>query len=195
MSPVALPVLLLAASAVPLAELGSRLPDAVVELRYATADNFTGQVLYPPGARCLLLPRTLEALARAGAALRKQGYRLKLFDCYRPQSVQVALWKAQPKPGYVMDPRKGSTHSRGTAVDLTLVDGKGREVPMPSPYDFFGAAAHQGYRGGPPGPRANRERLRAAMVAAGFKPNPYEWWHFELEDAWTEPVRDEPVAR
>ncbi len=188
-------LLVLLAAPTPLVEVASRLPRAPVELRYATQNNFTGQVLYPPGARCLTLPRTLEALVRAQAALAARGHRLKFLDCYRPQSVQVALWKAQPKPGYVMDPRKGSTHSRGTAVDVTLADERGQELEMPSPYDFFGPAAHQGYRGGTARARANREALREAMVGAGFKPNPYEWWHFELQDAWSEPVRDEPVGR
>lgn len=187
--------LLLSAAPAPLVEVASRLPGASVELRYATADNFTGQPLYPRGARCLTLARTLEALVEAQAALRPRGYRLKFYDCYRPQSVQVRLWKAQPRPGYVMDPRKGSTHSRGAAVDVTLVDAQGRELAMPSPYDFFGPQAHQGYRGGPEAARANREALRAAMVGAGFKVNPYEWWHYELQDAFAEPVRDEPVLR
>jgi D-alanyl-D-alanine dipeptidase len=186
---------LLLAGAPALEEVPPRLPGVVVELRYGTPSNFTGHALYPPGARCLLLPRTLEVLARAVSELERQGHRLKLYDCYRPQSVQVALWHAEPRPGYVMDPRKGSTHSRGAAVDVTLVDPSGRELAMPSPYDFFGAAAHHGFRGGPARARANRETLRRAMVEAGFKPNPYEWWHYELPDAFAEPVRDEPLVR
>jgi D-alanyl-D-alanine dipeptidase len=187
--------LLASAGPAPLVEVAPALPAAVVELRYATAGNFTGTRLYPPGARCLTLPRTLERLQRAQASLGRRHLRLKLYDCYRPQSVQVALWQAQPRPGYVMDPRKGSTHSRGTAVDVTLVDAAGRELEMPSPYDFFGPQAHQGYRGGPASARANREVLRGAMVDAGFKVNPYEWWHYELPDAFSEPVRDEPLVQ
>jgi len=177
-----------------LVEVPERIPTALVELKYATDDNFMKKQVYPTGARCLLLERTLKRLAQAAQALAAQGYRLKLYDCYRPQSVQVELWKNQPRPGYVMDPQKGSTHSRGTAVDLTLVTRDGAPIEMPSAYDFFGKAAHHGYAGGPPAARAHRDALRTAMEAAGFKPNPLEWWHYELLDAWSAPVRDEPVV-
>jgi D-alanyl-D-alanine dipeptidase len=187
-------VALAALGGVPLVDVTDRLPEAVVELRYATSHNVTHRPLYPVNARCRTLPRTLEALVRAQAALRPRGYRLKFYDCYRPQSVQVALWQAQPLPGYVMDPRKGSTHSRGTAVDVTLVDARGRELEMPSGYDVFGPAAHHGYQGGSARARANRAALREAMERAGFRVNPYEWWHYEAPDAFLEAVRDEPVG-
>ena len=176
-----------------LVEVPRRVPGVVVELKYATTDNFMKQQVYPEGARCLLLERTVKQLLVAAKSLEDAGFRLKLYDCYRPQSVQAELWKHQPRPGYVMDPKKGSTHSRGTAVDLTLVTLDGGSVEMPSDYDFFGKAAHHRYGGGSAEARARRDLLREAMEVAGFKPNPLEWWHYELIDAWQAAVRDEPL--
>lgn len=178
----------------PLLAVVERIPDAVVDLRYATADNFMGKAVYPPDARCLLLEPSLRRLEVAAATLRAQGYRLRLYDCYRPHAVQWELWKVLPKPGYVADPKKGSNHNRGGAVDLSLVTLDGGAVPMPSPYDFFGPAAHHGFDGGTDEARANRERLKAAMTGAGFTINPMEWWHYDLPDARRFPLRDEPFT-
>jgi zinc D-Ala-D-Ala dipeptidase len=164
----------------------------VVDLRYATKHNFLGRAVYPKDARCLLLPDTAERLAQAARLLSAQGYRLKVYDCYRPLAVQWQMWKLFPKPGYVADPRKGSNHNRGAAVDLTLVTSDGDAVEMPTPFDTFSRAAHQGYGGGSARSRANRERLRGAMEAAGFKPNRMEWWHFDLPGATKLPVLDVP---
>ncbi len=187
---------LLAMGAVePLVEVRALIPDAVVDLRYATDDNFMKKRVYPVDAACLLLERSATMLVKAAEALRKQGFRLKLYDCYRPSSVQWELWKVMPVPGYVADPKKGSNHSRGGAVDLSLVTLQGKEVEMPSPYDFFGQAAHHGFEGGSDVARANRERLRAAMEAAGFTKNPMEWWHYDLPDAAKYPLRDEPMTK
>lgn len=183
-----------ASSKVTFLEVRSAIPDAVVDLRYATADNFMKQKVYPDGARCLLLQPALEALTLAAAALRAKGYRLQLYDCYRPLSVQWLLWKVMPVPGYVADPRKGSNHNRGAAVDLTLTTLEGAPVEMPTGYDAFTKAAHQGYPGGTAASRAHRELLREAMVAAGFTPNPMEWWHFDLKGSLRWPVRDEPMT-
>lgn len=172
----------------------ARIPDAVVDLRYATPDNFMKKAVYPPDARCLLLPEALDRLEQASKALREQGFRLKLYDCYRPRSVQWELWKVFPKPGYVADPRTGSHHNRGAAVDLGLVALDGSEVEFPTPYDTFTPAAHHGYAGGTEASRKHRDALRAAMEAAGFKRNPKEWWHYELPGAVKYPLRDEPFT-
>ena len=181
-----------AAPAAPLVEARSGVKDLVVDLRYATEDNFLKRQVYPDGARCLLLPAAVERLAQAARLLRAQGYRLKVYDCYRPRAVQWEMWKLFPRPGYVADPRKGSNHNRGAAVDLTLVTQKGEDVEMPTPFDTFTRAAHQGYTGGSAESRANRERLRSAMEAAGFRPNRMEWWHYDLPDAKSRPVLDVP---
>lgn len=166
----------------------------VVDLRYATADNFLKRKVYPDSARCLLQASAARKLAGAARALAAKGFRLKVYDCYRPRSVQWEMWKLFPRPGYVADPRKGSNHNRGAAVDLTLATLDGGEVEMPTPFDTFSPAAHHGYEGGSEASRRNRETLREAMLAQGFKPNRMEWWHYDLPDAKRYPVLDEPFA-
>lgn len=178
----------------PLEEVTTRIPDAVVDLRYATPDNFMKKAVYPPQARCLFVPEMLAALAKVADALRPRGLRLKLWDCYRPRPVQAELWKIFPKKGFVADPKTGSNHNRGAAVDLTLVDKDGRELPMPTAYDDFSRAARHGHDGGTAASRANRETLRAAMEAQGFKRNNMEWWHWELVGAGRFPLRDDPFT-
>jgi zinc D-Ala-D-Ala dipeptidase len=177
-----------------LVEVRQAIPDVVVDLRYATADNFLKEQVYPDGARCLLRREAVERLARAAEALRARGFRLRLYDCYRPRSVQWKMWRILPKPGYVADPRKGSNHNRGAAVDLTLATAAGAEVEMPTPFDTFGPAAHHGFSGGSEASRRHRELLREAMEAAGFRPNRMEWWHYDLRGATVLPVLDVPLV-
>lgn len=178
----------------PLVEVTPLVTDAVIELRYATTDNFVHKQMYPTGARCLLLKRTAEALALAAKELRERGFRLKLYDCYRPHSVQYELWKVMPKPGYVADPKTGSNHNRGAAIDLTLVTLDGEDVEMPSAYDSFGPASHHSYTKGTPTSLRNRAVLKAAMERAGFIKNAMEWWHYELPKAFTCSLRDEAIG-
>jgi len=173
-----------------LVDVSARLPDAVLDIRYATADNFVGRPLYPV-ARCLLLPGVADRLARAAAALRTQGYRLLIFDCYRPLSVQRELWKALPKRGYVADPATGSHHNRAAAVDLSLAGPTGAPVEMPTGYDAFGPKARAGATEGvSAAARRHRDQLRRAMTAAGFSVNPVEWWHFDAPGAAALPLLD-----
>lgn len=183
-----------AGSPEPVVDAATVVKDLVVDLRYATPDNFLKRAVYPPHARCLLLPEAAQRLEAAAQVLRKQGYRLKVYDCYRPRSVQWEMWKLFPKPGYVADPRKGSNHNRGAAVDLTLVSPEGKDVEMPTPFDDFTRAAHHGYPGGTEASRKHREILREAMEAAGFKPNRMEWWHYDLPGATRLPVLDVPFT-
>jgi zinc D-Ala-D-Ala dipeptidase len=186
--------LLVLAQTTPLVEVKSVIADAVVDLRYATPDNFMKQQVYPTGARCLLHHQALERLNKAATVLRQQGFRLLLYDCYRPRSVQFALWKAFPKPGFVADPRLGSVHSRGGAVDVSLVTADGERVEMPTPYDSFTKEAHHGYRRLPQAALDNRERLKRAMLAAGFTLNPSEWWHYDAQGSKGWPLLDVPVT-
>jgi zinc D-Ala-D-Ala dipeptidase len=182
-----------AAAAPGLVDVGARLPDAVLDIRYATPDNFTGRTLYPV-ARCLLQPAAAGRLARAAAALRQQGFRLVLLDCYRPLSVQRALWEAMPRRGYVADPTTGSNHNRGAAVDLSLADLAGLPVEMPTGYDAFGPRARAwATEGLTRRARRHRDTLRTAMTAAGFQVNPVEWWHFDDPDAPALPLLDLPL--
>jgi zinc D-Ala-D-Ala dipeptidase len=164
------------------------IPDVVEDLRYATPDNFMKKKVYPDNAQCYLRKESLERLAVAAERLRAQGYRLKLYDCYRPHAVQWKMWEVFPKPGYVADPRKGSNHNRGGAVDLGLVKLDGTEVEMPTPYDTFTEAAHHGYSGGTQTARKHREILREAMTAAGFTINKMEWWHYDVPNPTRFPV-------
>ena len=176
-----------------LADAAAAIPDALLDVRYATADNLTGRPLYPV-ARCLLLPPVAARLARAAARLRQHGLRLILQDCYRPLSAQRALWAAMPKVGYVADPATGSHHNRAAAVDLSLADRDGRPLRMPTAYDAFGPAARAGARAGIPAEAIrNRTTLRQAMAAEGFAVNPAEWWHYDAPEAATAPLLDVPL--
>ena len=164
----------------PLTDLRTVIPDDVLDVRYATRDNVTGRAQYPfPAA--YLRRSTADKLAKAAAALRAKGLRLVVFDAYRPLSVQKALWKAKPDPLYVADPRKGSSHNRGSAVDVALADAAGKALPAPSRFDEFGPRA-----------KIRVAELDAAMTAAGFTPLAEEWWHFKDADAKDWPVLDVP---
>jgi len=168
-------------------------PGLLVELRYATTDNFLNRAVYPEGARCLLLAPVAARLANAARELAAEGLRLKAWDCYRPLRVQWSMWRLVPRRGYVADPHTGSNHNRGAAVDVTLVDSHGAEMDMPTPFDTFGAAAHHGSNVGTEEARGHRERLRRAMVNAGFRPNRMEWWHYDAPEARGRPVLDVPL--
>ena len=125
-----------------LVDVAGVIPDAVLDLRYATADNFTGAVLYPK-ATCKLRRAVAARLARAAAALRAQGRRLLVWDCYRPAAIQRELWRRVPDPRYVADPARGSVHGRGAAIDLGLADARGVPVALPTAFDDFSPAAHR----------------------------------------------------
>jgi len=174
----------------PLCRVVSVIPDAVVDLRYATAHNFTGQVLYPDVADCYLRKSVAQKLAVAATELRKDGLRLVLWDCYRPLSVQKRLFERVPDERYVANPKKGSRHNRGAAVDLTLADAQGRPVSMPTAFDAFGPAAHRDFFRLPKDVLAHRARLEQAMKQAGFLPLPTEWWHFDAADFQHHPMAD-----
>ena len=174
-----------------LVDVSAVIPDAVLDLRYATADNFTGAVLYPR-AVCKLRRAVAARLAVAAEALRAQDRRLLLWDCYRPSSIQERFWKLVPDPRYVANPAVGSRHSRGAAVDVALVDAAGRPVALPTKFDEFSEAAHRPRAlAGPRG--AEARRLEVAMVAAGFLGMPTEWWHFDAPDSADYALSNEPL--
>jgi D-alanyl-D-alanine dipeptidase len=178
-----------------LVEAVGAVPDAILDLRYATSRNLAGRALYPPGARCLLLRPVAGRLARAAARLRPRGLRLRLFDCYRPIAVQRELWRLVPRPGLVADPRRGSNHNRAAAVDVGLAGPGGEPVELPTDFDDFGPRARAGATEGvTPAARRHRDLLRAAMEAEGFRVNRQEWWHFDAPEARGAPVLDVPLA-
>lgn len=149
----------------------------VIDIRYATADNFVKEVIYPCG-RMFLRPEAAAALAKVNTALQARGYKLKLFDGYRPRPAQQRLWDKVPNPSYVAPPSEGSMHSRGVAIDLTLADLNGKEMDMGTPYDFFGREAHHDYTTFPPGVLERRRALREIMELNGFQSIRTEWWHY-----------------
>ena len=152
--------------------------DFVYELKYATPDNFLKQAVYDCG-ECYLRKSTAEALVKANEAFKQLGYRIKLFDCYRPLSVQKKMWKILPGTHYVANPAKGSKHNRGAAVDLTLVDAQGKELNMGTPFDFFGKEAHHTYTEYPKEVLENRKLLKETLDKFNFKSIYSEWWHYE----------------
>lgn len=189
------PLVLALAAAPALADVAPLVPDAIVDLRYATPRNVTGRTLYPPGSRCLLLPGVAARLAGAAERLRGSGFRLLLYDCFRPLSAQRELWRRFPRPGFVADPRRGSNHNRGAAVDVGLATADGAEAEMPTSFDAFEPRARAGATAGvSPAARRNRDLLRAAMEAAGFRPSRTEWWHFDAPEARAAPVLHVPLS-
>ena len=165
-----------------------------LDVRYATANNFTGRAVYAE-ARAFLQRPAAEALVRAHRALGRKGYGLAVFDGYRPWSVTRLFWELTPadKKQFVADPSKGSRHNRGCAVDLTLYDLKtGRQVRMPGEYDEMSERSHVNYAGGTAEQRALRDLLRAAMEAEGFAVYEPEWWHYDYKDWRQYPIQDVP---
>ena len=155
-------------------------PPPLEEVRYASTYNFTGHVLYPFSA-VFLHKDAAAALQKVQEDLASQGLGLKIYDGYRPLSVQARMWQIVPDERYVSDPLKSrGKHTRGTAVDVTLVDPMGNELRMPTPYDDFTEKAHRNSDKWTGEERANCLKLEAAMKRQGFVPFPYEWWHFDL---------------
>lgn len=177
----------------PLVDVRAIHPRIIIDVRYATADNFMKRVLYPAN-RVLLRASVARRLAKVQDDLERSGLGLKLHDGYRPWSIQKQMWALVPDDDYVADPRKGSRHNRGAAVDATLVDRAGRELEMPSPYDEFSERAHADYAGGTAAGRHNRNVLIRAMRRRGFKVLKTEWWHFDGPGWEHYSVLDVPLA-
>jgi D-alanyl-D-alanine dipeptidase len=169
-----------------LVELVKLDPSLRLDIRYATTNNFMHRPVYRQ-ARAFLQRPAAEALVRANESLRPQGYALLVFDGYRPWSVTKVFWdsatREQRDIGFVANPREGSKHNRGCAVDLTLSElATTKEVMMPSAYDEFSDRAFPSYQGGSPESRRLRDLLRSAMEAEGFTVLKEEWWHFDYKD-------------
>jgi D-alanyl-D-alanine dipeptidase len=182
--------LLAAAELVPIESVAPRVQ---LDIRYATTNNFTHHQVYDRAA-CWLRPATAAKLAAAEREFERLGYRLKVYDCYRPLSVQKRFWALVPDERYVANPAKGSRHNRGAAVDLTLVKADGREVEMPTGFDDFTERAHRNYQQLPEAARRNRALLERVMQKHGFVGMPTEWWHFDDADWQRYPVMDTPIG-
>jgi zinc D-Ala-D-Ala dipeptidase len=173
-----------AQAAIPLVDIKSVDPAIVIELRYGGVNNLSGRALYPPGTPALVRPEVASRLVAAQAFLRRYHYGLKIWDAYRPRSVQVQLWQTAHHNGHVADPEAGagSLHSWGVAIDATLIDMWNRPVQMPTDFDDFTPAAMWHYRGADSAIRSHVYLLQVAMRDAGFYGLPKEWWHFVIAD-------------
>ncbi len=156
----------------------SYLPGVVVELKYASEDNFTGKQIYG-FSEAYLRYGTVKKLAAVCETLAEHDLSLKLWDSFRPVSAQFALWEACPNPTYVANPNSGfSSHSRGNTVDITLVDAGGFELEMPTDFDDFSSLADRNYSDCSENAAKNAKLLQEVMEAAGFTGYYGEWWHF-----------------
>ncbi len=151
-------------------------PTIVLDIRYATENNFMKQKVYDCPF-CFLRYAVAKSLIKAQQEFRQKGYGIKVYDCYRPHSAQYKLWKIVPNKNYVANPEKGSIHNRGGAVDLTLVDSLGNELDMGTDFDFFGYKAFSINLDLPDTVLANRNLLWSVMQKNGFRPIKTEWWH------------------
>jgi D-alanyl-D-alanine dipeptidase len=163
-----------------LIDIKKAIPDITLDIRYASSNNFMKRVMYPE-ARAFARKPVVEQLKNIQKALRKKGYGLKIYDAYRPYAITVAFYQQASDKNFVANPAKGSKHNRGCAVDLTLINYKTKkEIPMPTPYDSFEAAAAADYQNLPETERKNRDFLIKTMESHGFRVLNNEWWHFDF---------------
>lgn len=175
-----------------LVDLTSLTDDFSYEIRYATTKNFIGEKLYDC-AKCLLQPEVAKAIIVANDYFCQLGFRIKIYDCYRPLDVQKMMWKKVPRPTYVANPyTKGSMHNRGVAVDLTLETLDGCPVDMGTDYDFLGRQSHIDFKNLPSHVLKNRKILQEGMKKFGFKGIRTEWWHFSYVKSRKFPVLNIP---
>ncbi|GAC1590191.1 MAG: hypothetical protein NVS3B25_08450 [Hymenobacter sp.] len=180
-----------------LVELTTLDPTIQLDVRYATSHNLVGRPVYTE-ARAFLQRPAAEALVKANAELKPLGYRLLVFDGYRPWSVTRLFWAITPPENkqFVADPKKGSRHNRGCAVDVSLYDiATGKEAAMPGEYDEMSPRSYASYPGGTPAQRALRDLLRSKLEQHGFTVYPAEWWHFDYQDWKSYRIQNIPFNR
>jgi D-alanyl-D-alanine dipeptidase len=181
-----------------LVELVTLDPAIKLDIRYATSNNFLGKPVYPE-ARAFLQRPAADALLRAHRALAPLGYGLLIHDGYRPWTITRLFWDltaGTPMQEFVADPKSGSKHNRGCAVDLTMYDlATGEAVVMPGEYDEASLRSYPDYPGGPAAARGRRDLLRRVMEAEGFTVEPNEWWHFNYKDWTAYPILDISFAQ
>ncbi|MDM3180984.1 D-alanyl-D-alanine dipeptidase [Citrobacter sp. Cf108] len=175
-----------------LVDLSVIFPSLHIDLKYATADNITGAPIYRE-ARCLLHTEAVTALAKSISIAQLAGLSLVVYDAYRPQQAQAILWNACPDPQYVVDVAIGSNHSRGTAIDVTLMDDRGHLLDMGAGFDEMHDRSHAWHPSVPPAAQRNRLLLNTIMFGGGFVGINSEWWHFELPDAARYPLLDDQI--
>ncbi len=161
--------------------------DFVYDMKYATDDNFLKSKVYDC-AECYLRYKTVKALILANERFMKKGFKIKIFDCYRPLDIQKRMWAIVSNPEYVANPVKGSIHNRGGAVDITLVNFKEKELDMGTSFDFFGKEASHDYRGFSKEILNNRNLLKKIMIKEHFNSFDSEWWHYNLKTGLNDSV-------
>lgn len=154
----------------------------IYDMRYATKNNFLKEQVYNCD-ECYLRYKTAKSLINANNDFIKKGFRIKLYDCYRPLDIQKKMWKIVSDPNYVADPAKGSIHNRGGAVDISLVDSNRKDVDMGTDFDFFGKEAAHQYTGFSDSINNNRLLIKSIMIQNNFKIFDSEWWHYNLVDS------------
>ena len=153
--------------------------DVALDIVYATPRNFTGAPIYRRAA-AYLHPEAAAALQRAIALARAIGLKIKIYDAFRPTEAQWKMWNHTPDPEFLADPRRGSPHSRGVAIDLTLLAADGRELDMGTPFDSFRPQSHHAATDVTLEAQKNRFLLLGLMSAAGWDFYRNEWWHYQL---------------
>lgn len=173
-----------------LVDLENVIPGIVLDIRYATSNNFTHQTIYP-AAKAFLRKPVAEALLKVQQELKVNGIGLKIYDAYRPYSVTIKFFEVYPDTTFVASPKTGSRHNRGCAVDLTLIDLKsGKELEMPTPFDDFTEKAMHNFMNLPQKALQNRQLLRDVMSRNGFIPYESEWWHYDFKGWKNYPIMD-----
>lgn len=160
-----------------------------IDLVYATDRNFTGKPIYKE-AHCLLLAPAETGLRKAVELAASVGMKLRIFDAYRPPQAQKVLWDFLPDPTFIAELGRGSNHSRGTALDLTLIDANGEELDMGTGFDAMVKESEHFHQGLPQHVQRNRLLLLGIMHASGFTHIPSEWWHYEIPGSRALPVID-----
>jgi len=157
------------------------------DMRYASDNNFLKAQVYDC-AECYTRVKTVRALLAANKEFKKNGVKIKFYDCYRPNSVQYKMWEIVPNPQYVANPVKGSIHNKGGAVDITLVTLDGEELDMGTDFDFFGKRAYHDNFDLPQEILDHRKLLKETMEKHGFWSTRTEWWHYNLQGASKDPI-------
>lgn len=165
----------------------------LIELAYATEENFTQQKIYQNNP-CFLHTQAHSCLMHAFKLAQAIGYGIKIFDAFRPTEAQEKLWEICPNSMYVADPKKGSPHSRGIAIDLTLIDENLQEIDMGTPFDSFDEISHHGNLEISEAAQKNRFILMGIMTTANFDFYKNEWWHYQLFNSSQYPLLKDQEA-
>ncbi|TAL90753.1 MAG: D-alanyl-D-alanine dipeptidase [Candidimonas sp.] len=176
-----------------LVEITSATYPVDIELLYATPNNLAGRPVYAQ-ARCALRPQAAACLLKAAHAAVRAGYRLKVFDAYRPPRAQQIFWALCPDPRYIADANLGSNHTRGVAVDVTLLDQNGVALDMGTGFDAMEDRSHHDRDDLAIDVQRNRCLLLGIMLRAGFRSINTEWWHYELPDSRSYALLDDPIV-